>query len=54
VARHGGSVSAEHGVGLLKRDFLGYSRSAAEIEIMRALKSVLDPNQIMNPGKLLA
>ncbi len=54
VARHGGSVSAEHGVGLLKRDFIGYSRSAAEIEIMRALKGVLDPNQIMNPGKLLS
>ncbi len=54
VARHGGSVSAEHGVGLLKRDFIGYSRSSAEIEIMRALKGVLDPNQIMNPGKLLS
>ncbi len=54
VARHDGSVSAEHGVGLLKREFLGYTRSAAEIEIMRALKRVLDPNQVMNPGKLLA
>ncbi len=56
VSRRGGSISAEHGIGLLKlkRDFLGYSRSAAEIDIMRALKRVLDPNQIMNPGKLLA
>lgn len=54
VSQRAGSISAEHGVGLLKRDFLDYSRSAAEIEIMRALKSVLDPNQIMNPGKLLA
>ena len=53
VRKHGGSISAEHGVGLLKRDFLGYSRSAAEIEIMRGIKSALDPNNVMNPGKLL-
>ena len=54
VRARGGSISAEHGVGLLKRDFLGYSRSAAEIDIMRALKNVLDPNGVMNPGKLFA
>ncbi len=48
-----GSISAEHGVGLLKKEFLEYSRSAAELAIMRALKLVLDPNRIMNPGKLL-
>ncbi|MCZ6852564.1 MAG: FAD-binding oxidoreductase [Gammaproteobacteria bacterium] len=48
-----GSISAEHGVGLLKKEFLEYSRSPAELTIMRALKSVLDPNRIMNPGKLL-
>ncbi len=53
VGEHGGSISAEHGVGLLKRDFLGYSRSAVEIDIMRAIKRVLDPNGVMNPGKLL-
>ena len=53
VRKHGGSISAEHGVGLLKRDFLSYSRSDGEIEIMRALKSALDPNNVMNPGKLL-
>jgi FAD/FMN-containing dehydrogenase len=52
VAAHGGSISAEHGVGLLKRDFLGFSRAPAEIEVMRGLKAVLDPNGIMNPGKL--
>jgi len=52
VARHGGSISAEHGVGLLKRDFLGYTRSAAEITAMRAMKHLFDPNGIMNPGKL--
>ena len=48
-----GGISAEHGVGLLKREFLEFSRSAAEIEIMRAVKRALDPNAVMNPGKLL-
>ena len=48
-----GSISAEHGVGLLKRDFLGFSRSAAEIDIMRSIKNLFDPQQIMNPGKLI-
>jgi FAD/FMN-containing dehydrogenase len=52
VQRYRGSISAEHGVGLLKRDFLHFSRSAAEIEIMRGIKSVLDPRGIMNPGKI--
>ena len=53
VRQHDGSISAEHGVGLLKRDFLEYTRSAAEIVAMRAMKTVFDPNGIMNPGKLL-
>lgn len=54
VQKFAGSVSAEHGVGLLKRDQLKYSRSAEEIEIMKAMKGVFDPAGIMNPGKLLA
>jgi len=53
VAQFKGSISAEHGVGLLKRDQLHYSRSEHEIELMRSLKRVFDPNGIMNPGKLL-
>lgn len=53
VQARGGSISAEHGVGLLKKDFLGFSRSAAEIELMRGLKQLFDPHQILNPGKLL-
>ena len=53
VAARGGSISAEHGVGMLKRGFLKFSRSAAEIGIMRAIKETLDPNGVMNPGKLL-
>lgn len=53
VERFEGSISAEHGVGLLKREQLIFSRSQAEIEMMRAVKHVFDPNGIMNPGKLL-
>ena len=52
VEKFGGSVSAEHGVGLLKKPFLGYSRSAAEISYMRAIKQTFDPKSVMNPGKL--
>lgn len=53
VARHGGSISAEHGVGLLKKPYLSYSRSEAEIALMAQLKRVFDPDGIMNPGKIL-
>ena len=53
VAKLGGSISAEHGVGLLKKPYLHYSRSETEISYMRALKQVFDPNNVMNPGKLL-
>ncbi|MCX2973608.1 FAD-binding oxidoreductase [Halieaceae bacterium IMCC8485] len=52
VQRYGGSVSAEHGVGLLKKDYLHYSRSPLEIEIMKQIKKVFDPQGIMNPGKI--
>ncbi len=52
VQRYGGSVSAEHGVGLLKKDYLQYSRSPAEIAIMRQIKLAFDPQGIMNPGKI--
>ena len=51
--KHQGSVSAEHGIGLLKRDYLCYCRSGADIERMRGIKAVFDPVGIMNPGKLL-
>ena len=53
VARHHGSISAEHGIGLLKKPFLPYSRSAAELSVMRAVKNALDPKGILNPGKIL-
>lgn len=54
VEKYHGSISAEHGVGLVKRDYLEYSRSAVEIEYMKAVKAVFDPNGIMNPGKIFA
>lgn len=49
----GGSISAEHGIGLLKRPWLHRVRSAAEIELMQGTKRVFDPAGIFNPGKLL-
>ncbi|MEO6104167.1 MAG: FAD-binding oxidoreductase [Pseudoxanthomonas sp.] len=52
LKRHEGSISAEHGIGLVKKGYLESTRSAAEIEVMRGIKRVLDPNGILNPGKL--
>ena len=54
VQKYNGSISAEHGVGMTKRDYLTYSRSPVEIEYMKAVKAVFDPNGIMNPGKIFA
>lgn len=54
VQKYNGSISAEHGVGMTKRDYLAYSRSPAEIEYMKAVKAAFDPNGIMNPGKIFA
>jgi FAD/FMN-containing dehydrogenase len=48
-----GSVSAEHGIGVLKRGHLGKSRQPAEIALMRTLKATLDPRNILNPGRVL-
>ena len=49
---YGGSVSAEHGVGMTKKPYLHYSRSETEIEYLREVKKVFDPNNIMNRGKI--
>ena len=53
LARHEGSISAEHGIGLVKKPWLSSVRSPAEIALMGGIKKVLDPNGILNPGKLL-
>ena len=52
VQKYGGSVSAEHGVGMTKKPYLHYSRSETEIDYLRDIKKVFDPNNIMNRGKI--
>jgi len=53
VAKLGGSISAEHGIGVLKRELLPGVKDPVELELMRALKRALDPDGILNPGKVL-
>ena len=53
VVAHGGSISAEHGLGVLRRDESARYKSAVELKLMHAIKSALDPLDLMNPGKLL-
>ena len=52
VQKYHGSVSAEHGVGLVKKEFLHFSRTAEEVQLMRAVKKVFDPQGLLNPGKI--
>lgn len=54
VEKYQGSISAEHGVGLVKRDYLHYTRSEQEVTLMKGIKAVFDPKGIMNPGKIFA
>jgi FAD/FMN-containing dehydrogenase len=49
----GGSVSAEHGIGLKRKHVLGLTRSPIEMDVMRAIKRAIDPGNLLNPGKLL-
>ena len=53
TADRGGSISAEHGLGLKKRDFIGYSKSPSAVALMRQLKTMMDPLGILNPHKVL-
>jgi FAD/FMN-containing dehydrogenase len=53
VAEHGGSVSAEHGIGIAKARWLSLTRSPEEIAAMRAIKRALDPDGLLNPGAVL-
>ena len=52
VQKYKGSISAEHGVGMTKKPYLTYTRSPIEIEYMKAVKAVFDPNGVMNKGKM--
>ena len=54
VKNHAGSVSAEHGIGIEKKDWLSVSRTPAEIALMQTLKRSLDPRNILNPGKVIS
>jgi len=53
VEEFDGSISAEHGIGRLKRDLLAQVKNPIALDVMRALKQTLDPNNLLNPGKLL-
>lgn len=54
VLKYEGSISAEHGIGQLKRDLLAHLKDPVSLEVMRALKKTLDPRGVMNPGKVLS
>jgi FAD/FMN-containing dehydrogenase len=53
VREFAGSISAEHGIGTVKKPYLGHARSEAEIALMRTLKAALDPAGLLNPGKVI-
>ena len=53
VLKFGGSISAEHGIGRLKKHHMPEIKSAVELQMMRELKKLFDPGNIMNPGKVL-
>ncbi len=53
VQQFGGSISAEHGIGSLKRDKLAHYKSPVALQMMRAIKTALDPHNVMNPGRVL-
>ena len=52
VREWGGTTSAEHGIGSLRRPYLSYTRSTVEIGVMKQIKQALDPRGILNPGKI--
>ena len=53
VRELGGSISAEHGIGVLKRDWLAANKDDVELGLMRRLKEALDPKNTLNPGKVI-
>ena len=53
VKKYGGSISAEHGIGVVKRELLPSVKDPVALDLMRSLKGMLDPKNILNPGKVL-
>ncbi|KAK2066896.1 hypothetical protein P8C59_000675 [Phyllachora maydis] len=53
ISQHGGSISAEHGLGLAKKKYIGYSRNDTMVGLMKQIKNLYDPNGIMNPYKYI-
>ena len=53
VHKYGGSISAEHGIGQLKREELAHYKTETALHVMQKIKTALDPNSIMNPGKVI-
>ena len=53
IHKHRGSISAEHGIGFHKRNDLHYSKSHSAIQLMKQMKALMDPNNILNPYKVL-
>ena len=53
LAQYNGSVSAEHGIGLDKKAYLNTSRSAEEMALMKRIKQTIDPQNILNPGRII-
>ena len=53
TSKHNGSISAEHGLGFKKRDFMHFSKPDPAIQLMKQIKPIFDPNAILNPYKVL-
>jgi glycolate oxidase len=52
TVRLGGTLSGEHGIGLVQKEFMDIAFNKTQLDLMRAIKSIFDPNGIMNPGKI--
>jgi glycolate oxidase len=52
VVRMGGTISGEHGIGLVQKDYLHIAFSEVQLQLMRQIKQVFDPSGILNPGKI--
>ena len=53
IGEYSGAITAEHGVGVLKRDYLELSRTPEEIALMKTIKTAMDPKGILNPGRVI-